>query len=195
MSLCNRCGLDLDTGQRHVLEELFEEPPTPKRASGPPMGILVVGGLALAASLAAGVVAIGFSLQEGASQLGYLALAAVAFFGVYAAVQFLRGRSARLIVLTLLLGAAIDVVALIAMPIYAANNPQQVEFGPILALPGDEGAPQVEGVAQRFAQQWWKIKWGIGLLLFDAGALIYLTTPGVRRHFERGHHSRFVPVG
>ena len=72
-------------------------------------------GTTLVVSLALAVVS--FVLVE--PVVGKFSLALVCLFGVYASSQFLRGRSFKLLLIALCLGGAVDIVALIALPIYS----------------------------------------------------------------------------
>jgi hypothetical protein len=183
MSLCNRCGLDLDTGQRTVLEEILEDAPPPPPPAGPPLPISVLGGTVLVASLALAVVSLVQSVQPESPRAVYLLLAGIGGFGIYASVQFLRLRSARLMLVALLLGALLDIGGLIVLPIYRANQAAP-GTGVVAPVPlADQDLPQFENVANRLDVR--KIQWGITLLLVDAGAMIVLMSPPVRRHFER----------
>jgi hypothetical protein len=192
MSLCNRCGLDLDSGRRTVLDEILEPAPPPPAPAGPPLPIAVLGGVVLIASLALGLLALVESMRPGASQGGFLSLAAIGFFGVYAAVQFLRLRSARLILIALMLGAVINVIALIALPIYRANSAPPTQATPGAITLDDEDRPKFENVASRLDVA--KLKWGIAILVAEAGAMIYLLSPSVKRLFEK-HSRALAPVG
>src|SRR5438045_1403790 len=53
-------------------------------------------------------------------------LAVVCLFGVFASNQFHRGQSSRLLLVALTLGVMIDVVGLIALPLYQANEIDEV---------------------------------------------------------------------
>ena len=190
MSLCTRCGLDLDTGQRHLDDELFEAPPPSARPTGPPLILSIIGGLTLIVSLILALLALVRSSQVAETRLGFLGLAVIALFGVYASVEFLRGRTLRPLIAALLIGAVVNVVALIALPVYEANRPQaaaEVEVD-------DEGMPQFRSVAERMDEQMPRIKTGIVLLLLDSALIAYLLTGGVRKHFEKSRASAPLPI-
>jgi hypothetical protein len=75
-------------------------------------GLLGVGGLILLIlSLIRSVGGAG-----GWENYGWLCLALVSAFGIYASVQFIRGKSAKLLMLALTLGVIVDLMALIALP-------------------------------------------------------------------------------
>jgi hypothetical protein len=185
MSLCGRCGLDLDTGLRTQLDEILEEAPPP-RPSGPPLAIALLGGLVLVTSLALTVLALVESSRPGASQVGFLSLAAVGGFGIYAAVQFLRLKSVRLLFAALMLGGVIGAIGLIALPLYRGFTSDRGVPG---AAPLE--AIEIENVASRIDVN--RLKTGIVLLLLDAAALISLLTPPVKKHFERSRPG--MPIG
>lgn len=190
MSLCSRCGLDLDTGQQIELEEELDEAPVePVYESGPPFGIVFIGSVAMIASL---VLAVFCFLQLGES-LGGLALGVVCLFGIVASVQFLRGKSFKLLLVALGLAGAIDVVALIALPVFQADESIPAAEVQEDVLPDGEEIADIPPIMQRLNTR--KIGWGVALLLVDVALLIYLSTPGIRRHFHRTHHEGVMPPG
>lgn len=186
MSLCGSCGLDLDTGLRTRLDEILDEAPPPPPPAGPPLVVSLLGGLTLLASGILTVLALVSSFRPGASATGFLSLAVVGVFGTYASVQFLRMKSSKLLLIALMLGAAIDTVALIGLPVYEANNTVRVQE----AGPGDE--VEIENVASRLDVE--RLKLGILILLVDAGAILVLMSPAVRKHFERHRSGIPMPV-
>ena len=186
MSLCGRCGLDLDTGQRTQLDEILEEAPPPRPPSGPPLVITLIGGVALMASLGLTIVALVQSARPGASQLGFLCLALFGVFGAYAAVQFLRLKSVRLLFAFLMVGAGINTIALIGLPLYEAFTSVRV----VQEAPPLEDV-EIENVASRLDVN--RLKAGIALLLLDSAVMIALLTPPIRKHFERSRPG--VPMG
>ncbi|HEX8203399.1 MAG TPA: hypothetical protein VF590_23185 [Isosphaeraceae bacterium] len=200
MSLCSRCGLDLESGTRVDVLDFIEPAAPARRASGPPLGIAIVGGITLLASAILAVASfarysnIAPNAPEYSSRWGFLLLGLICVFGVYAAVQFLRGKSARLLMASLMLAASVDVVALIALPIFQAvqTPPVVVPKAPLDPdAAADPDGPTGSGpedttihpVTERLDQG--QLTWGIIILLVDAAVLAYLFTPQVRRHFER----------
>jgi hypothetical protein len=186
MSLCGRCGLDLDTGQRTQIDDILEAVAPPRRPTGPPLIITLLGGLALVASLALTVVALVKSARPDATQGGYLSLALVGGFGIYAAVQFLRLKSAKLLLVALMLGALVNTVALIGLPLYQAFTSVRIVEGtaPLEAV-------QIENVTSRLDVN--RLRTGIFILLLDAAAMIAVVSPPVRKHFERTRSN--IPIG
>jgi hypothetical protein len=157
----------------------------------------VVGGLTLLASLVLGIFAItklGFSFSS-AEGLGGLCFSLVCAFGVWASFDFLRGKSAKPLMVALMLGAVMDVIVLIGMPIVQANDTAVEEAAdtvPVAKTPkqtglDDDADIRIKNPGERLKESGGlaKIELGIGLLLVSAGILIYLSTAGVRKHFER----------
>ncbi len=190
MSLCARCGLDLDTGRRHnVIDEITEEAPPPPRVAGPPIGIALIGGVSLIVSLILTILSF-MAYSKGQAGTQYLGL--VSLYGVFAAVQFLRGKSVKLLMIALGLAAGIDVIALIALPLYNVFTAPPVvqDSAPVGIDPED--MPHYQNISQQVDSR--TITWGIVILLLIAAAMVYLSTRAVRRHFERHRQSAAVPV-
>ena len=83
----------------------------------------MVGGLCSAAALSLLVLAIIKSVDKNTSSLqnfAWLGLGIVSGFAVYAAIQFIRGKSLKLLVVALTLGVVVDVMSLVALPIFEA---------------------------------------------------------------------------
>jgi hypothetical protein len=182
MSLCNTCGLDLDTGQRVVVDILEDEMPEPYRPPSPSMGVIFVGSLC----------AVGFLLLSAASvvawakgQEGAQFLLIVWLFGIYGTVQFLRRKTMRPLFVGLSLAVGIGVVYLIALPIYDANMPTSaapvIDNAPV--TPVDPDAPQIRPITEQIDMN--KISWGIFSLLAYAGLAVYLNSPAMRREFRK----------
>jgi hypothetical protein len=185
MSLCEFCGLDLDTGIRLAPdEELFSAPPTPK-APPLPIGVGVVGGITGLGSVVLFFVALAqWTSNKSSGFSGYELLAVVCAFGIFASVQFLRGKSAKLLLIALTLGAMIDVIGLLVVPVYRAS--EEAAAAPLLNIdPNDEdGQPAaIEPYYERINKT--TIGWGIALLGLYAVVVFYVLTPGVRRHFDK----------
>ena len=126
MSICVTCGVDQDTGMRVGLEDDFA-PQAPAPPTGPPLHIAIIGFLCGLAGILFLVAALVQSVrgEAGTTQYGWLCLAVVSGFGIYGAVQFFIGRSVKYLMLALTLGVFIDVVSLIALPIYQATFADQ----------------------------------------------------------------------
>jgi len=179
MAICSSCGLNLETGMRVELDDDLLPVAAP-RAAGPPMGVSIVGGLCLLGSFVLAVVSFGQWLRN---LDGFQYLALVCVFGIYASVQFLRGKSAKLLLVALTLGVLINIVALIALPIFDANNETTVIPRTATAGSDDEESVEIQSITDRLNTQ--KLSFGILGLVMYAGISVYLMSPTVRRHFSR----------
>jgi len=177
MSLCGTCGLDLETGSRVSLEDEFAPPPKP-RHKPVPIPIAVLGGLCVIGSLALSLVA---AAQWRRGTTGAEYFIPVALFGTFAAVQFLRGKTARLLMVALGIGAAVDLVALIALPVYTANADVSVVRRPDAV--DDPDAADAIIVGKPIDRD--RLSLGITLLFLYAVVSVYLLSPQVHRHFRR----------
>lgn len=180
MSLCATCGLDLETGTRIGLADDLEPVAPPRRSAGIPIGIALVGGISLLGSIILGMISL-FQWQNRGVE-GAQLLALVCLFGIFAAVQFLRGKSIKLLVVALSIGALLDVIILIGLPVYEAQ--QRAAESVIESQNLD---PDQTGVTRPITEtlEMEKVWWGIAVLLFYAATATYLNSPPVRRHFER----------
>jgi hypothetical protein len=187
MSLCNTCGLDLDTGQRIAPLDVFDdEMPVAPREEMPPLGVLFVGSLAALINLLLAVASlVAYTKGQGT---GMLCLMVVWFFGIYASVQFLRRKAIRPLFLAHGLGVGIGVVYLMVLPIWevtfgtdvVVNNPEVVST-PV--NPDDPAAPQLPNLADQLDMN--RITWGIALLLSYAALSVYMNTPSMKREFAK----------
>ncbi len=178
MSICAACGLDLDTGHRVGLDDELM-PEAPVRQSGPPVHAVAVGGTFL---LGSAILAVASTVQWLRGEPGWMYFVPVCLFAVFASVQFLRGKSARLLLVALTLGAMIDVVALIALPVVYANMETTVLENPTAEDP--EAAPvQIVSVVDRLDSQ--KLTTGVVILLVYAAVATYLLSPPIRRVYAR----------
>ena len=194
MSLCERCGMDIDTGQRYdVVEESPNDAPPPMATTGPPATVLVIGVIALVTGLALSVLSV-FTLAG----VGALLLTPVCLFGAFAGLQFLRGKALKLMIVSLMLGGGVDLVALIILPIVMADEGVVPEPGveseaadkPAPAAKPEPGSPDVVPMKPLYERMdWTKVAVGIGIFLMDAAMLIAIATPGVHHYFERRRQS------
>ncbi|MFO0890083.1 MAG: hypothetical protein U0790_13205 [Isosphaeraceae bacterium] len=190
MSICAACGTDQDTGMRVDLDD--DIAPTPVAApSGPPLHITIVGLLCGLAAVALLIVALVQSArgEPGPVQYGWLCLAVVSGFGIYAAVQFYLGKSAKTLILALTLGAFVNFFSLIVLPIVEANTqaPDRV-ISKVEVKDDDPDALDSEGVeikpiSARIDQQ--KITSGLVVIGIYVLLCIYLLSPPVKRYFAR----------
>lgn len=177
MSLCNHCGMNLETGQRVNMEEILDDASPPAtRSAEPPVGSILIGTMALLSSLL--LAGMAFVTLEGISRWS---LTAVCLFGVYASVLLLQGKSARPLLAALMLGGAIDIMILIGLPVYEGMTKLETPGAILKAEGGDEASilPYDQRVDTR------RITWGIVILLVDGAAFVYLSTLGTRRRLGR----------
>jgi hypothetical protein len=177
MSICGRCGLDLETGTRIVLDDDLM-PEAPPRPPGPPIMVTVIALVSLIGSL---ILAIYSSVQWSNGLDGWQYFIPVCLFGAFAAIHLLRGHSAKLLLVAMTLGVMVDVVAFIAMPVIAADSgnadvkPRPPDNDP------DSPDTFIAPVTDRLDVQ--RIELGIVILLLYAGVAAYLVSPAVRRHY------------
>lgn len=198
-TVCPRCGTDAELGRPLVVQEIVDEIPgyAQTAEAGIPAGVFLIGSLTLMASLVLALITL-----IALSGLGAIALGMLCLFGIFASIQFLRGKSARLLLLALGLAAAVDVVALMVLPVWQATEvaAAPVEI-PAPRTPADEEPvateeePKTESLNQVLSENGanTKLAWGILLLLVDAGVMVYLSTAGIRRHFD--HQPSVPPFG
>jgi hypothetical protein len=182
MSICASCGLDLETGMRVGLEDDLAPPPPPP-TSGPPLAIAIVGGICLVGSIAATVVPAARWIVW--HEDGWQWFIPVGAFAIFSAVHFLRGKSAKLLLVALTLGVLIDVLALIALPVYQANAEAMVTVN---ATPDDDpnSAGQIiESPAERLREHQQQITTGILALIAYAGLAAFLCSPPVSRFIKQ----------
>ena len=181
MSLCNTCGLDLDTGQRVApLDIIDDDMPVAARPEMPALGLLFVGTFSVLINVVLAIVSLVAARSQGA---GMLCLLIVWIFGIYSSVQFLRRKSVRPLFLSLGLAAAIGAVYLIAMPIIEANMGDETFRAPAPVDPADPDAPRISNLADELDMR--RITWGIAMLLSYAALSVYLNSPSIRREFNR----------
>jgi len=192
MSICGSCGLDLETGLRVGLDDDLA-PPSPVRAETLPIPIGVIGGVCLLASLIFTITTLSFWLG---GREGYQYFIPLCVFGVFASVQFLRRKSARLLLMALTFGLAIDIVALIALPIYQAHT----DISPVRSATPTDDPDQPEliipSALERLDLQ--KVKLGLGLIAAYAGvgSTCCRPRPGVRSGpNEARSRMRIVRIG
>ena len=179
MSICQSCGLDLETGRRVGLDDDLSPPPPPRNA-GLPLPMLIVGGLACAASAALMVLA-AVLWRSGTAGANYFI--PIAGFGVYASVQFLREKSVRLLLIAFTIGAVVDLVGLVALPIAAPLISLQTvqRTGP--AEDPNDADVAIKNAADRLDMR--KLTTGIIILMFYAALSVYLLSPQVQKHYRR----------
>ena len=113
---------------------------------------------------------------------GFQYFVPICLFGVFAAVQFLRQQTVKLLLMALTFGVAIDIVALIAMPIFRANVDTAEAVRTVAAGEPDKADLVIPSVVEKLDTQ--SLTVGISLIVVYAGVAIYLLSPPVRRHFR-----------
>ena len=112
-------------------------------------------------------------------------LGLVWLFGIFASVQFLRGRSIKLLMVALTLGVMINIVTLVALPLFQAR-----EFDQATAESRQVDDPDVEVAIPTYVERLaasggtQRVELGIAFLIVYAGVSVYLTSPSVRRYFR-----------
>jgi hypothetical protein len=181
MSICASCGTDQETGMRVGLEDDFAPPP-PRATPGPPFHVAIIGGLCGVGGLILFLLALIQSVRgnSGFERGSWLGLAAVSGFGIFACVDFIRGRSVKLLMLALSLGVLVDLMALIGLPLYEAfANTEQFVTKPVADDP-NAAAVGLRTEEERLDAR--RIILGVGLLVVYAILSLYLLSPPVKRH-------------
>jgi hypothetical protein len=182
MSICSACGLDLETGMRVGLDEDLAPPPPPP-SSGPPLSIAIVGGICLMGSIAATVVPMARWVVW--HEDGWQWFIPVGAFAIFSAVHFLRGKSAKLLLVALTLGVLIDVLALIALPVYQANAEARVTEVATSNDDPNSAGQIIQSPAELLRDHQQEITTGILVLIAYAGLATFLCSPPVNRFIKQ----------
>jgi hypothetical protein len=201
MSICIACGTDQETGLRVGLDDDLAPPPPPP-PSGAPLHVAVVGGICALSGVILTILSLAFSAAEESSveKYGWYCLAIVSVFGAYAAVEFIRGKSVKLLLVALTLGAFIDLAAMIALPIINAN----LDTGPVMLNAAshqnpatgsdgedlDDAGIAIPSVVDRINFD--RIRLGLIFLGVYAALSVYLMSPAVKRYFSRQSQARMI---
>jgi hypothetical protein len=186
MSICGACGTDQETGMRVGLEDDLAPPPPPL-PQGPPIHVATIGGLCIAASLVLLTMAVMGSVRVASSleNWGWLCLAVIAIFGIFAAVQFIRGKTAKLLIVALSIGAVVDVMVLIALPIVQANFEDADKIITVIRPEDPEDANmRIKPLEDRIDAP--RISLGIALILVYTVLSLYLISAPVKRYVHDG---------
>jgi hypothetical protein len=201
MSICVSCGVDQETGMRVGLDDDLAPPP-PSRSSGPPLHIAITGSLCGLTSVLLLILSLIQSIRDepGVTQYGWLCLALVSAFGIFGSVQFFIGKSSKYLMLALTLGVLVDLMALIALPIYQANFEARdqvvINRGAVKSnQPGslDEEDVEIKPIVERIDHQ--KINGGLTVIGIYVLLSIYLMSPPVKKYFIRQTALASVPLG
>jgi len=180
MSICQTCGLDLESGTRVDLADDLMAPSAP-RATGIPLPVGIVGGLCAATSTVLAIVALAFWAQ---GKNGAQYFIPIAGFGIYASVQFLRLKSVKLLLVALTLGAVIDLAAFVALPIYQAQTETiLIQNAEASSEDPDVAEQRIRSVEEQLDMG--MLKTGFTLLGGYAGLSIFLISPLIQRHFRK----------
>ncbi len=182
MSLCTACGTDQETGRRIGFDDDLAPPPPPP-APGPPFHVLFVGGLSAAGSVTLAILSVMGSTHTTSQleKLGWLLLGLVAVFAVLAAIEFIRGKTTRLLLVAVAMASIVDVMALIALPIIQANfdAPEHIVV-PINTNDQDAADVEIRPLEERLDIR--RMMLGVVLLVACAGATIYLLSPPAKKY-------------
>jgi hypothetical protein len=183
MSICASCGVDQETGLRIGLEDDLV-PAAPPRAQGPPVHIAIIGGLCAFAAVILLIVSLVRSVGGAGrwENYGWLCLGLVAGFGVYGAVQFIRGRSAKILMLALSLGLMIDLLTMVAVPLVRTFWDDPDHIVQVQAKADDVDTPGVGIKPHQERLDVNKVKVGFILVLIYAILSVYLMSPPVKKY-------------
>lgn len=188
MSICVVCGTDQETGMRVGLEDDLAPPPPPP-PSGPPVHIAAVGGLLGVAALILLILSLVRSVGGSDSLLtyGWLCLSVISGFALFSVVQFIRLKSAKLLMVALTLGAVINVLALVVLPLFEATWEDTGQVMQTINRPDDDpnslGVQFNKPLEDRIDTR--RIATGVTVLILYAGLSVYLMSPAVKRPMHR----------
>ena len=146
----------------------------------------MLGGLTFMASLTASIFALVIAQRPDSSQFGFICLALIGAFGMYASVQFLRGSSMKLLAVALMLGAIIDILGMVFLPIYQASRDREGMRSQVSITDVMEDRVMIPSMPELLEPHMNTIYAGIVILLVIAAALYYLSLPATRDKFNRG---------
>ncbi len=93
--------------------------------------------------------------------------------------------------MALILGGLINIIGMIVLPVYQANQGLAIEPGAVAEV-GDDELPAIPNLMERLDTT--KIQWGAVLLILDTGVIIFLTTGVVGRHFASRRLESVTPL-
>ncbi len=158
-------------------------PPPPPRPQGPPLHISIVGGLCGTGALITMLSGVIMSTQgdPGIEHYAWLVLAAVSAFAIFGCVQFLRGRSAKVLLLALTIGLGVDVLGLVAVPIIQPMLEDQDQIAKVVKPKElDESDVEIKSFEERMNIR--KIQLGVAGILIYAMLSVYLTSNPVKKY-------------
>ncbi|MDE2505736.1 MAG: hypothetical protein KGM43_00845 [Planctomycetota bacterium] len=187
MSLCQRCGLNLETGMRiDLVDELIPEPEPPRPSQ--PVGVMLLGGAGFMTAVIGTLVALLKFMSVTPAEVesnsyikfAYLCLALVGGFGIHASVQFFRGKSTKMMILALTLGVMVSSAGLIALPLIRTSTPEVVQTN--ATAPDDAGEVIVPPEKLLDTRSLFA---GFLLVGVYVGSVLYILSPQVRRYVAR----------
>jgi phage FluMu protein Com len=192
MSICPTCGTDQETGTHVGLDDDLSPPPPP-RSIGPPLHISIVGGVCGTAAIITMLTGVIMSTKGESSVAHYswLTLAAVSAFAIFGCVQFIRGKSARVLLIALTLGMAVDVLGLVAFPLVEPmlEDPDQI-VKKVKPKELDESDVEIRSFEERMNTE--RIKLGVVVIVLYAILSVYLTSNSVKKYIFRCRPDRFL---
>jgi hypothetical protein len=165
-------------------------PPPPPAPSGPPVHVAVVGGLLGVAALILLVFSLARSVggEQGLQNYGWLCLALVSGFSIYAVVQFIRLKTVKLLMVALALGVVIDLMVLITMPLVMAHFAEGDNVVTPVTVPSNDpndAGVQIKPFEERLDTG--SLTMGVTFLVIYAVLSIYLMSPAVKKPFQRAN--------
>jgi hypothetical protein len=130
--------------------------------------------------------------QDGTSIqfLSWLGLGLVSGYGIYSSIQFIRGKSAKLLIAALTLGVVVDVMTLIALPLLQPFMQDQEHIvNQIVPDDVDDASVRIRPFEERIDLK--RIMFGIGLILVYTIFSLYLISPPVKK-FIQSHGDRGI---
>jgi hypothetical protein len=192
MSICPTCGTDQETGMQVGLDDDLSPPPPP-RSQGPPFHVSIIGGLCGTAAIITMLTGVIKSTKGESSveHYAWLTLAAVSAFAIFGSVQFIRGRSAKVLLLALTLGMGVDVLGLVVFPLVQPmlEDPDQI-VKPVKPKELDESDVEIKSMEERMNTE--RIKLGVVVIVIYAILSVYLTSSSVKKYMFQCRPDRFL---
>jgi hypothetical protein len=182
MSLCQVCGYDYDSGGKVDLVDIVDEVPELLPPPGPPFMLLMLGVMTLMCAAAGFVISL-IALDG----VGRISVAALCLYGVFAAVQFLRGRSVHHLLTAVILGAVVDILGLIILPIFS----EVMNATPVYEIRDGEEVPVFRPLADRIDFN--KVTWGIIILIVASFVIFALLNSNIKAYFQPAQATDEVP--
>jgi hypothetical protein len=183
MSICPTCGTDQETGMRVGLEDDLAPPP-PARLQGPPLDIAIIGGICATGGIILSLLSVIQSTrgQSSLEHYGWLVVALVGAFGVFACVQLIRGKSAKALMLALTLGVVVNLIGMVAYPIVKPllDDPESSIIRDGKPQDADASDLVIKPFEDRIDSQ--RVAVGSGVIVLYAALSLYLMSPRVKKY-------------